>query len=91
MCPNPILNFSVPLSAILVLKSGMPCLITLNVQALSSISATNTYSGIIALFSVMLDVFMNDEMSCSICKHCTCMYMYMYLYCMKKRPQGRLD
>ena len=26
--------------------------------------------------SVMLDVFMNDDMSCSICKHCACMYIF---------------
>ena len=28
--------------------------------------------------SVMLDVYMNDDMSCSICKHCTCIYMYIF-------------
>ena len=28
--------------------------------------------------SVMRDVFKNDDMSCSICKHCTCMYMYLF-------------
>ena len=40
--PNPILNFSEPLSAFLILKSGMPCLIALNMQAKSSSSSADT-------------------------------------------------
>ena len=76
MCQNQVLNFSEPLSAILVLKSGMPCI--KHVSTIQLFKCKYLERNNDTFLSVMLDLYMNDDMSCSICKYCTCMYMFIF-------------
>ena len=80
MCPNSILNFSEPLSAILV-RSKIWHVMPDSIKHASSVQQlkckylkwnNDTF------LSVMLDIYINVDMSCSICKYCTCMYMYIF-------------